>query len=149
MEDETTVRLAELLTRTARRIHRSSAAELAPHGLTHAQGRTLRIIAGADGPVRMADIAARLEVVPRSATSMVDALCAAGLVERCADATDRRSVLVRLTGDGRSLLQRMHRARHRSAEEVFAPLSDEERRQLSGLLSRLCTEEWCSQGRHR
>lgn len=149
MEDQTTARLAELLTRTARRIHRSSAAELAPHGLTHAQGRTLRIVADADGPVRMADIAARLDVVPRSATSMVDALCAAGLVERCADATDRRSVLVTLSGDGRRLLQRMRRARHRSAEEVFAPLSDEERRQLVGLLARLCTGDRCSQGRRR
>ncbi len=54
----------------------------------------LRIVAAGTDPLRMADIAAQLDVVPRSVTTMVDGLEAAGLVVRRADPDDRRSVLV-------------------------------------------------------
>ena len=74
--------LAELLACASWRLRRAVAEELAPLGLTFAQARALRLLARAGEPVRMGELAARLEVVPRSATSMVDALEAAGLVER-------------------------------------------------------------------
>src|SRR5574340_1492324 len=74
-----TLELAELLTHATRRLRRCSAEHLSPLGLTMVQARVLRIVAE-QGAVRMADIAARLDVVPRTATSLVDGLEAAGLV---------------------------------------------------------------------
>ena len=103
--------LAEALTRASWRLRRASVKELAPFGLTFAQSRVLRILARRDEPMRMGDLAARFEVAPRSATSMIDSLETLGLVERRADPTDRRSVLVGLTADG----ARPHAAHRRRA----------------------------------
>jgi DNA-binding MarR family transcriptional regulator len=129
--------LADLVAQTARRIRRGSTEHLAPLGVTGAQARVLRIVAA--GPIRMAEIAARLEVVPRSVTSMVDGLEETGLVRRRPDPDDRRSVLVEPTAGGRRLLARLHEARHANAEQVFAPLDDAQRAELGRLLGRLCT----------
>ena len=77
--------LGELLACTSWRLRRAARGELEPLGLTFGQARALRLLARADEPLRMGELAVRLEVVPRSATAMVDALEAAGLVERRAD----------------------------------------------------------------
>ena len=130
--------LAELVSRTARRLRRGSMAHLAPLGLTMAQARVLRIVA--DGPIRMADIAARLDVVPRTVTPMVDDLTTAGLVQRRSDAADRRSVLVEPTRQGRALLARLDEARRATAEAVFGGLDGAGRAELASLLGRLCGE---------
>src|SRR5271157_2825942 len=94
--DEDFAQLAELVVRTSRRLRRSSMAELGPMGLTGAQARVIGFLERAGHPVRMADIAAALEVVPRTATSMVDGLEEANLVVRAIDPHDRRSILVSL-----------------------------------------------------
>lgn len=130
--------LAELVVRTSRRLHRSSMAELAPMGLTSAQARVIRYLEAVGQPARMADIAAALEVVPRTATSMVDGLENAGLVVRATDPQDRRSILVSLTGEGAHLLDHLARARRRTAEATFSPLSPKDRRELVRLLTALC-----------
>jgi DNA-binding MarR family transcriptional regulator len=139
--------LADLVSRSARRLRRGSAAHLGPLGLTMAQARVLRSLAG--GPLRMAEIAAQLEVVPRTVTPMVDGLEAAGLVRRRTDAADRRSVLVETTDGGRLLLEHLYEARRATAEQVFAPLDREERAQLTALLGRLCGEGCCPPGAAR
>jgi DNA-binding MarR family transcriptional regulator len=129
--------LAELLACTSWRLRRASRGELEPLGLTFGQARALRLLARAGEPVRIGELAARLEVVPRSATSMVDALEAAGLVSRQADPADRRSVLVGLTDAGADLLARLSRARRASAAALFARLDASQRDQLLELLTTL------------
>ena len=113
--------LAEALTRASWRLRRASVKELAPLGLTFAQSRVLRILARRDEPMRMGDLAARFEVAPRSATSMIDSLEALGLVERRADPTDRRSVLVGLTPDGLALMDAHRRAAARQRRGAVRP----------------------------
>jgi DNA-binding MarR family transcriptional regulator len=73
--------------------------------------------------------------VPRSATAMVDALEATGLVERRPDPLDRRSVLVCLTDAGDELLARLSRARRAGAEALFARLDAAQCSQLLELLT--------------
>ena len=133
--------LAELFSHSARRLRRDSAAQLAPLGLTMAQSRILRLVA--DGPLRMADIAGRMDVVPRTVTPMVDGLAEAGLVDRRPDPDDRRSVLVALSPAGRGLLDRLDAARRTSAEQVFGELHQRERKELLLLLGRLCELGGC------
>ena len=134
--------LAELLGHAARRLRRGSMAQLGPLGLTMAQAGVLRTVAG--GPRRMADIAAALDVVPRTVTPMVDGLEAAGLVARRTDPHDRRSVLVEPTAAGRRLFERLGRARRATAQQVFGPLSGPQRAQLRDLLGELCAQGGCA-----
>jgi DNA-binding MarR family transcriptional regulator len=117
--------------------------QLAPLGLTYAQARVLRLVAAGGRPLRMADLAAQLDVVPRSVTTMVDALEAAGLVARHADPGDRRSVLVALTDDGRRLLDGLEAARRDSADDVFGSLDPAQRHHLLDLLAVLCERGAC------
>jgi len=126
--------LGELLVRSSWRLRRGAAKELAPLGVTFGQARALRVLAAAGEPMRMADLAASLEIVPRSLTTMIDSVVAAGLVHREADPHDRRSVLVCPTGAGRDVLDRMDSARRATAEELFGRLTAGQRRQLLNLL---------------
>jgi DNA-binding MarR family transcriptional regulator len=133
-----TAQLAELLVRTARRLHRSTQPAFGAIGLTNAQARVVRHLEHSDRPVRMADIAAALEVVPRTATSVVDDLEEGGLVVRAIDPNDRRSLLVSLTPAGRKLLEGLTEARRRTANSLFSPLSGMEKAELARLLGALC-----------
>lgn len=132
--------LGELLVRSSWRLRRGAAKELAPLGVTFGQARALRVLAAGE-PMRMADLAASLEIVPRSLTTMIDALVAAGLVNREADCHDRRSVLVSPTAAGRAVLDRMDSARRATAEELFCRLSAGQRRELLNLLVLLADQD--------
>lgn len=129
--------LVDLFGRTARRLRRDQMERLAPLGLTPSLARALRAIVRAEGPLRMADLAARLGVVPRSATGLVDSLEDAGLVSRSPDPTNRRSILVAPTEKGRTMRTLMAAARREAAEELFSALSPEQRESLRVLLAAL------------
>ncbi|PXX59188.1 DNA-binding MarR family transcriptional regulator [Nocardia tenerifensis] len=129
--------LPELLLRAAKRIRRNQVGRLAPLGLTPAQARALRIIAHENEPLKMTALAERLGIVPRSATTVVDALAAADLVSRAPDPANRRATLVTLTPSGHATLARMADARREAAEELFATLTDEQRETLRDLLALL------------
>jgi DNA-binding MarR family transcriptional regulator len=139
MGDVDPVQLADLLHGLTRRLRREQAEGLAPLGLTPAQARALRIITRSeDGePLRMTELAERLGIVPRSVTTVVDALEEAGLVRREIDPRNRRAILLRLTERGEGAREDLRQARRRAAEELFGPLSAEDRNALGDLLTRL------------
>ena len=134
--DEDPVQLADLLHGLTRRLRRSQTDGLAPLGLTPAQGRALRIIARSqdEEPLRMTELADRLGIVPRSVTTVVDALEEAGLVRREVDPRNRRAILLRLTERGAAVRDDLREARRRAAEDLFTPLSAGDRKTLAGLL---------------
>jgi len=131
--------LAEQLLRLTRRLHRSQKRQLesADIAITPAQSRLLRTLAHYDEPPRMADLAARLEVVPRAVTSLVDGLEASGCVRRAPDPTNRRVIRIELTDAGRAALRALRTARRAAAEDILAPLTADQREVLGGLLSTL------------
>ncbi|WP_406491479.1 MarR family transcriptional regulator [Streptomyces sp. NBC_01604] len=131
--------LAEQLLRLTRRVHRIQKHHLEQRGLgvTPAQSRLLRTLAHYDSPPRMADLAERLEVVPRAVTTLVDGLEASGKVRRMPDPTNRRVIRIELTDDGHKALRELHGARRSAAEEILAPLTGEQREVLGGLLDTL------------
>src|SRR6476469_7343952 len=92
--------LAEQLLRLTRRVHRIQKRHLEQRGLGVTQARLLRTLAHCDAPPRMADLAERLEVVPRAVTTLVDALEASGKVRRVPDPTNRRVIRIEVTDDG-------------------------------------------------
>jgi len=137
--DATTGRLADALMHVAKGIRGCWMHQLAPLGLTPGQGRALGVIARAGDGIRMADLAGKLDIVPRSATSVVDGLEEQGLVLRRPDPGDRRSMLVTLTEAGRLLVSRIDEAKRGAAEEMFGTLDPDEREQLLAVLLRLDT----------
>ncbi|GGT91059.1 MULTISPECIES: MarR family winged helix-turn-helix transcriptional regulator [Streptomyces] len=129
--------LAEQLLRLTRRLHRIQKQHLEPVGITPAQSRLLRTVAHWNEPPRMADLAARLEVVPRAVTTLVDALEESGNVRRVPDPTNRRVIRIELTDAGRATLRALRSARRGAAEEILAPLTADQREVLGGLLTAL------------
>jgi DNA-binding MarR family transcriptional regulator len=129
--------LAEQLLRLTRRLHRIQKRQLEPIGITPAQARLLRTVACYDTPPRMADLAARLEVVPRAVTTLVDGLEASAWVRRVPDPSNRRVIRIELTDTGRATLRSLRGARRTAAEDVLSPLTAEQREVLGGLLSTL------------
>ena len=135
MEYEDPVQLADLLHRLTKRLRRAQAERLAPLGLTPAQERALRIIIRSEEPPRMTELADQLGIVPRSVTTVIDALEEAGLVHREIDPRNRRAIRLHLTERGRSYRDDMREARRRAAEDLFAPLTAEDRKALAQLLT--------------
>lgn len=131
--------LAEQLLRLTRRVHRIQKHHLEQRdlGITPAQSRLLRTLAHYGSPPRMADLAERLEVVPRAVTTLVDGLEASGRVRRVADPTNRRVTRIELTEAGHRTLGELHGARRSAALEILAPLTDEQRSVLGDLLDTL------------
>lgn len=131
--------LAEQLLRLTRRVHRIQKRHLERRelGITPAQSRLLRTLAHYGTPPRMADLAERLEVVPRAVTTLVDGLEANGKVRRVPDPANRRVTRIELTDDGRAALRELRAARRTAAEEILAPLGDEQRATLGELLDAL------------
>ncbi|MBV2352834.1 MarR family transcriptional regulator [Streptomyces sp. J2-1] len=135
--------LAEQLLRLTRRVHRIQKRhfERRDLGVTPAQSRLLRTLAHCPSPPRMADLAERLEVVPRAVTTLVDGLEAHGKVRRVADPTNRRVTRIELTDEGRDTLRELRGARRSAAEEILAPLTEKERAVLGVLLDTLIEVE--------
>jgi DNA-binding MarR family transcriptional regulator len=131
------VQLADLLQRVARRLRKGQAAQLSPLGLTPGQERALRVIMRSDESPRMTELADKLGIVPRSVTTVVDALEEAGLVRREIDPGNRRAIRLHLTERGEAYRDGMREARRRAAEDLFAPLGPDERGALGELLSLL------------
>ncbi|MFF5336955.1 MarR family winged helix-turn-helix transcriptional regulator [Streptomyces sp. NPDC013181] len=129
--------LAEQLLRLTRRLQRIQSRQLEPIGITPAQFRLLRTVAHYDGPPRMADLAQRLDVVPRAVTTLVDALEAGGRVRRVPDPASRRVVRIEITDEGVATLRSLRDARRAAAEEILAPLTADQREVLGGLLTAL------------
>jgi DNA-binding MarR family transcriptional regulator len=137
MEYEDPGQLADLLHRLTKRLRRAQAERLAPLGLTPAQERALRMITRSAQPPRMTELADHLGIVPRSVTTVVDALEEAGLVRRETDPRNRRAIRLHLTGRGMAVREEMRQARRQAAEDLFAPLAAEDRKALGELLSLL------------
>ena len=134
---EISAEIADLMAAVSRRIRIDANRDLGPLGVTWAQVRALRTLARADGPVRMSDLAARLDIARRSATSVVDELVGRGLVERRDDPADRRAVAVVVTQHGVRLLDKLRARRRAAASALTAGLSISELTTLHDLLARL------------
>ncbi len=128
-EQDTAAELADAMTRAIKRIRRLTSERLEPYGITPGQGRALRTLAHAPGcelpdrAMRLSDLADRLHIAPRSATTVVDALEEVGLVARTPDPADRRAVRILLTEAGRSAVERIGQVRYEVSQEYFGAVS--------------------------
>jgi DNA-binding MarR family transcriptional regulator len=128
--------LSEALTAVARQLRDRSAETLAPWDITPAHLRALRTLARHE-TMRLSELSDRLQIAPRTATEVVDALQAGGLVRRRADPADRRAVLVEVTERGADMLAEIRAARGTEAGRIFGRLGPDDRAELARILSQL------------
>jgi DNA-binding MarR family transcriptional regulator len=128
--------LSEAFWAVARRLRERSVETLAPWDITPAHLRALRTLRR-HGPMRLSALSGQLQIAPRSATEVVDALEARGLAGRRADPGDRRATLVEVTEHGAAVLAEIRAARGTEAGRVFGRLTPADRADLARLLSQL------------
>ena|SRR5260221_12261984 len=130
-----TVQLMEQFRAIAHASHNRTNARMSAAGLSLARFRVLQALAS--GRLRMNELSAALGVVPRTVTTIIDALENDRMVARLADPADRRATLLEITGDGLSQLRRLRALHDAAAAELFEVLTPAEKQQLARLLRRL------------
>ena len=128
--------LADAFGAVARQLRDRSAETLAPWGITPAHLRALRALSR-HGTMRLSELSEHLEIAPRTATEVVDALESRDLVRRRADPGDRRATLVEVTEHGTGLMAEIRGTRGPEAGRVFGRLSPADRAELARILGQL------------
>jgi DNA-binding MarR family transcriptional regulator len=125
-----------LLSQTALHSARLLTDRLADAG---ARGYHYRLLATLDesGPSSQADLGRRSGIHLGDVVAALNELESAGFVSRSPDPADRRRNVVQVTDAGRTRLAELDERVTAVQDELLAPLSAEERVQLTGLLTRL------------
>src|SRR4029077_4271298 len=95
------------LLRTTDMLSRGPAQILKTEDLSATQYNVLRILRGAPEGLSCGEIASRMITRHPDVTRLLDRLEKRGLISRCRETKDRRTVMVRITPDGLKLLTRL------------------------------------------
>jgi DNA-binding MarR family transcriptional regulator len=127
-------KLWRFLDHTRYAISRAREVELARFGLTQEQAYVLDVLTDRGGSTTMNDIMDMTLRQHHTISTLVARMVKRGLIEKKRSETDKRKYNVMITRQGRELFQRVTRD---SVVAAFSPLSREEKRELSALLTRL------------
>lgn len=119
------------------RIDEDCAALLAPHGLTEGRFVLLFLLDAAGEALSPNALAQQAGVTRATVTGLLDGLEREALVERHADADDRRALRIELTRQGKQLARRLFEQHGRWIAGLFGGLSAAERTQLARLLDKV------------
>src|SRR5215469_18410824 len=131
-----TVQLMEQFRAIAHANHNRTNARMSAAGLSLPRFRVLQALASG-GQLRMNELSTALGVVPRTVTTIIDALENDRMVARLADPADRRATLLEITEEGLGQLRRLRALHDAAAAELFDVLTPAEKQQLASLLRRL------------
>ena len=95
------------LLRTTDMLSRGLIQVLKTEGLSATQYNVLRILRGAPGGLACGEIARRMITRDPDVTRLLDRLEKGGLISRCRETKDRRTVVARITPEGLKLLTRL------------------------------------------
>ncbi|MYZ33720.1 MULTISPECIES: MarR family transcriptional regulator [unclassified Streptomyces] len=102
--------------------------------VTLPQYRLLAVLA-THGDAKLVEVAERLGVNPSTAMRMLDRLIAVGLATRQSNPDNRRQTMLRLTPEGRRLVEQVMDARHREISAIVERLTPGQRTALVGALT--------------
>ncbi len=91
-------------------------------------------------PMRISDLAAKVELDSSTVSRHIKALQESGLVERTTDPADGRASLVQLSEQGREIMRAAFQRRFQRIEGVLEPWSERDRADLQRLLTRLAAD---------
>ena len=109
-----------------------------PFGLTEATWLPLLRLARASAPMRQKELAASLSLDGSSVVRLLDALQAAGLIERREDDGDRRAKAIVLTPLGRETVAKVETVAQQVREDALTGLSDDDLATASRVLDHVC-----------
>jgi DNA-binding MarR family transcriptional regulator len=127
LDTETAARLRLAIGRLARRLRTTAAAREA--GLTPS-AISILLNTARNAPIKMSELAESEGINPTMLSRVVGGLVEKGLLERTADAEDRRAAWVSITSKGRRVTQRMKSERTEAVNAAMDELSTEERRRI-------------------
>ena len=90
--------------------------------------------------MRLSDLAAAVELDASTVSRQIKQLEDKGIVERTADPEDGRASLIRMTSEGRDVIQAAFRRRFERLKVVLEPWSQHDRDLLQDLLTRLAAD---------
>ncbi len=127
------------ITRLARHLDRDRSAAFAAHGLENWEFDVLAALRRAGAPYELSpgQLVAETLVTSGTMTNRIDRLAARDLVQRRPDPSDGRGVLVRLTDDGRHVVDTALAALLERERVLLAVLDAPDSATLAGLLRRL------------
>jgi MarR family transcriptional regulator for hemolysin len=129
---------APLIARAARQWRRAVDRHLQPFGLTEATWLPLIYLSRAQAPMRQKDLAVALTLDGSSVVRLLDALQAAGLIERREEDGDRRAKIITLTGRGLAIIEQVEAASRQVRSATLMGVSDEALRHASEVLALVC-----------
>jgi DNA-binding MarR family transcriptional regulator len=120
---------------------------LAPLNLTPPDAGILQMLNASNG-LSQQELSARLNIHPSRLVAILDALEEQRLVERRANAGDRRQYALHLTDRGKGTLSEIGRIAREHKESLCAALTIAEREQLGELLQKIATDQRLTPGVH-
>lgn len=105
-----------------------------PYGISRQQYNILRILNGANEPMKVQIIKNRMIERSPNATRLMDKLHAKDFIERCPSEEDRRVVHIEITHKGKELLESISKDFN---QELLKNITDEDAIQLSTLLDKM------------
>jgi MarR family transcriptional regulator for hemolysin len=129
--------IGRLIALTARQWRRAVDQRLQQFGLTEATWLPMLHLARAPAPMRQKDLAASLALDGSTVVRLLDELQSAGLIDRRADAGDRRAKAIHLTEAGRALVDRLEAVSREVRQETLAGLGDAEIEAAARVLHRI------------
>lgn len=137
MPDVEGIRLCFQTLSLAAGIDRDCAVLLAPHGLSEGRFVLLFLLDAAADGLAPNTLAEHAGVTRATVTGLLDGLEREELIERHADANDRRALCIRLTRKGKRVAKAVFEQHGRWIASLFGNLSALERKQLSALLDKV------------
>lgn len=128
--------IGSILADTSRMMRRAFDSRARSIGVTRPQWQVLTTLRRREG-INQGGLAEQLDVEPITVCRMVDRLQEAGLVERRADAADRRSWLLHLTPRAHELLEQLRPLADSMIEDALDGIGEADRKSLQRLLERV------------
>ena len=122
------------LLRTADCLQRHFQRSTKEWGITGTQYNVLRILRGAGGPLPCGEIANRMITRDPDVTRLLDRLEKRGLISRCRETKDRRTVMTRITPAGLKLLANLDEPVQSAHRRQLGHLGPKRLRALAELL---------------
>jgi MarR family transcriptional regulator for hemolysin len=129
---------ASLIARAGRQWRRAVDRRLQPFGLTEATWLPLIYLARTPAPVRQKDLAASLVLDGSSVVRLLDALEAAGLIERREESADRRAKTITVTDRGLSIIDQVEAVSRDVRNATLVGLSPEQIEVATHVLDLVC-----------
>ncbi len=138
MTDETKLSSTDALAQASFLIQNTVERRAAEQGLSLIQTRLLGVLRDREPSIN--DLSLLLGLDKSSVSGLVDRAERRGIVARRPSGTDRRSVLVTVTAEGRAMIEVVAAGVETDLIELLAPLTAADQRVLTNLLSRVLVQ---------